>query len=135
MVFKISAIIEVAGFPEKHVNDVMLKIIENLKKEPKIKITKEEIAEARPAKDVFSGFMEFELEIETFDKLLFFCYNYLPSSIELLEAKDMKLSTDEFRSGINDLLAYLHRINFMVSNINAENEFLKKNLKSEEENN
>lgn len=132
MVFKISAIIEVAGFPEKHVNEVMLKIIENLKKEPKIKVMKEEIAEAKPAKEVFAGFMEFELEIETLDKLLFFCYNYLPSSIELLETKDMKLSTEEFRTGINDLLAYLHRINFMVSNINAENEFLKKNLNQEE---
>lgn len=129
MVFKISAIIEVAGFPEKHVNEVMLKIIENLKKEVKIKIIKEEIAEAKPAKEVFAGFMEFELEIETLDRLLFFCYNYLPSSIELLETKDMKLSTEEFRSGINDLLAYLHRINFIVSNMNAENEFLKKNLK------
>ena len=133
MVFKISAIIEVAGFPEKHVNDVMLKIIENLKKEPKIKITKEEIGEAKPAKDIFAGFMEFELEIETLDRLLFFCYNYLPSSIELLETRDMKLSTEEFRSGINDLLAYLHRINFAVSNMQAENDFLKKNLKTDEE--
>jgi hypothetical protein len=132
MVFKISAIIEVAGFPEKHVNEVMLKIIENMKKEPKIKITKEEIAEAKPAKDIFAGFMEFELEIETFDRLLFFCYNYLPSSIELLETRDMKLSTEEFRSGINDLLAYLHRINFVVSNMQTENDFLKKNLNQEE---
>ncbi len=134
MVFKISAIIEVAGFPEKHVNEVMLKIIENLKKEQKIKILKEEIAEAKPAKEVFAGFMEFELEIETLDKLLFFCYNYLPSSVELLETKDLKLTTEEFRKGVNDLLAYLHKINFMVSNINAENEFLKKNLNTDEEN-
>lgn len=109
-------------------------MIENLKKEQKIKVLKEQIADAQPAKDIFSGFMELELEIETFDRLLVFCYNYLPSSIEIIDTKELKFNIDEFRAGLNDLLAHLHKINFIVSNMQAENSFLKKNLKSEENN-
>ncbi len=117
MVLKIRSIIEVAGYPQTHVNEVILKIIENLKKEPKIRIIKEQIAEARAAKEIFSGFMELELEIETFDKLLLFCQNYLPSSIEILDTKEIKVGTDEFRSGMNDLISYLHRVNVIVTNM------------------
>ena len=119
MVLKIRTIIEVAGYPQKHVNEVMLKIIENIKKEPKVKTIKEQIAEAQAAKEIFSGFMELELEIETFDKLISFCQSYLPSSIEVLDIKEIKVNTDEFRTGMNDLISYLHRVNVIVTNMQA----------------
>lgn len=120
MEIKTLAIIEVAGFPKKHVDEVMLKIIENLRKDPDIKLIKEEIAEAQQVKEVFSGFMELEIEFVNFHKLLSFCQNYLPSSIEVVDTKEIKLTPEEFRSGISDLLAHLHRLNILVSNIQAK---------------
>lgn len=120
MGIKIRTIIEVAGFPQDHVNEVILKVMENLRKELKIKILKEAIAEAQPAKEVFSGFMELEIYIETFDRLIYFCQTYLPSSIEVLDTTEVKLTTEEFRNGMNDLIAYMHRLNLVVSNMQAQ---------------
>lgn len=120
MAIKIRTIIEIAGYPKNHVNEVILRVIENIKKESKMKILNEEIAEAQEIKEIFSGFMELEIEIETFERVLFFCQNYLPTSIELLDAKEIKLTIDDFRTGINELLANLHKTNVLVSNLQAQ---------------
>lgn len=120
MAIKIRTIIEIAGYPQSHVNEVILKVIENIKKEPKMKILKEQIAEAQEIKEIFSGFMDLEIEIETFERVLFFCQNYLPTSIELIDTKEIKLTVDDFRTGINELLANLHRTNVLVSNLQAQ---------------
>ena len=78
MVFTVRAAIEVLGYPESHIDEVIKKIIEKLKTEDGIKLIKEEIHQAEKVKEeFFVSFVDVEIKINDFNKLLNFCYDYL----------------------------------------------------------
>ncbi len=118
MVFTVRAIIEVLGYPESHIKEVVEKVIEKLKEEEGINVLKIQISETQMVKEkFFSCFAELELKINDFTKLLGFCYNYLPSSIEILDTEKINLPVREFSLGLNEVLEKLHNYNILVNNM------------------
>ena len=69
MEFSIRAIIEVLGFPQAHVDEIMKKVIEKLKAEEGIKISKQTVTPSEQVKEMFSSFAEVELKIADLGKL------------------------------------------------------------------
>lgn len=127
MVFTIRAIIEIMGFPEEHVKEVTKKVIERLKKEDGITVIKETLHEPQIVKEkFFSCFVELEIKLHDFSKVLNFCYDYLPSSIEILDVEKVNISVREFSFGLNEMLEKLHNYNFVVNNLNAKINMLEK---------
>ena len=115
MVFTVRATIEVLGYPEDHVKTTIEKVVEKLKNEEGIKIIKSEIQKTEKIKEnFFASFAETEMKINDFSRLLNFCYNYLPSSLEILDADKITLPIREFSMGINEMLAKLHHYNLIV---------------------
>lgn len=115
MVFTVRATIEVLGYPEDHVKTTIEKVVEKLKNEEGIKIIKSEIQKTEKIKEnFFASFAETEMKINDFSRLLNFCYNYLPSSLEILDAGKITLPIREFSMGINEMLAKLHHYNLIV---------------------
>ncbi len=131
MVFTIRATIEVLGYPEDHVKKTIEKVVEKLKNEEGIKVIKSEIQKTEKIKEsFFASFAETEMKINDFSKLLHFCYDYLPSSLEILDAEKITMPIREFSMGINEMLAKLHHYNLVVNNLsNKVNEL--KNQKKE----
>ena len=58
----IKTLVEIAGFPESHVNEIMEKIIEKLEKENGIKIIKKNVGKAEKVKEMYSSFADLELD-------------------------------------------------------------------------
>ncbi len=141
MVFTARAIVEVLGYPEEHVNEVAKNVLEKLKTEQGIKIVKETLNKAEKVKDViFSSFIEVEIKINDFQKLMDFCYNYLPSTLEILDSNKVIMPIREFTNGLNELLTKLHHYNLVMNNLIHENSELKevklkKEIKEEAKNN
>ena len=82
MVFTARAIIEVLGYPEEHVNAVSKNVLEKLKTEQGIKVIKDTLNSAEKVKDIiFSSFIEVEIKANDFQRLIIFCYDYLPSTL------------------------------------------------------
>jgi hypothetical protein len=131
MVYRVRAIIEILGNPKEHIQNIMEKIIERIEKtEEGIEIIKKDILEPNQVKDnLFSMFVELELNIENNLRLNHFCFDYLPSSIEILDAETMTLETREITAGLNDLLARLHEYNVALSNLKALNKEMTQRLK------
>jgi len=63
---------------------------------------------------------ELELKIHDFSKLLGFCYDYLPSSLEILDTEKITLQVREFHFAMNELLERLHHYNLVVNNLSAK---------------
>lgn len=121
MVFTLRAMIEVLGKPESHVVEVINKVIEKLKTEKGVELLKHEISNAELIKEQFySIFAQVEVKIMTFSGLLNFCYDYLPSSIEILDTEKVAMSAREFSNGLNESLIKLHQYNLMVNNLIAK---------------
>lgn len=130
MTFSIRAIIEIMGYPEEHVKEIANKILETLKKEQNIKLKSDYIAETIQKKQIYSTFIEIEAEVENYVHLNYFCFNYGPSSIEILDTEKVTLTTRELNAAMNDLLQKLHEQNLLLSKLFAENKLLKTNPSS-----
>ena len=93
MELKIKAIIEIAGFPEDHVKKTMDMVMENLGNEKGITILKKEVAPVKTMDKMWSTFATLELKIDNFTELNDFCFNYMPSSIEIMEPLKVNINS------------------------------------------
>jgi|SRR3989344_5498393 len=125
MVFHVRAIIEVLGMPEKHIVEVINKVLEKLKTEQGITFEKQDVSKPELVKEKYYAiFAEVEIKIINFTKLLQFCYDYMPTSIEILDTEKVVMPIREFANGINDSLIRLHQYNITVANLTQRNKEL-----------
>lgn len=125
------AVIEIAGFPKEHIEEVMKKVIDKVKEN--FEVVKSEIFESVELKDKMAGFWsvfsEMELKFEDINAITIFCFEYMPSSIEILEPEELKFDSLSFAGFMNDLLARLHEYDMVVKNLQAENIAMKRKEK------
>ncbi|MBW2966259.1 hypothetical protein KY342_04100 [Candidatus Woesearchaeota archaeon] len=125
------SIIEVVGRPKEHVEESVKNYVEKIKKDENIDIEKTEFAEIKKQEEdkeeFWSTFVELELWAKNLPSVIGFCFDYMPSSVEIIEPKELHLKEHELSGLLNDLQANLHKMNIMVKNITHENLNLKKN--------
>ena len=127
IVFRV--VIEVLGKPKEHVEASLKKYLENLKEDKKYTVTREDIAELKKHEesDLWMIFAELELNTEKVDDLIDFCFEYMPSLIEIIEPNKLSMETGEVSSFLNDLQAKLHSVDMVAKQLKAENDMLKQN--------
>ncbi len=129
------SIIEIAGTPKEHIEKTIKLVVEDIKKKKNIILksgdifkTKEiELKELKKKGKLFSTYAELELLFKDIPTLIEFCFDYMPSSLEILEPKDLELETNEFAGLLNDLLAKLHQVDMILKGLRAENKILNEN--------
>ena len=61
-------------------------------------------------------------------KLISFCFEYMPSSIEVVKPEHLIMTNPELSNFLNDLQARLHSVDMIVKQMKAENDFLRLNM-------
>ncbi len=126
--FKSRAIIEILGKPKEHVEKTLKKYTEEIKEDKNITFLKEDFAEAKEQDEgMFSAFSEIEFETDELNKITGFCFDYMPSSVDIFEPEKVTYRAGELNIVINDLLGKLHHVDMAVKKLNNENQFLKNN--------
>ncbi len=132
-------IIEVMGSPKEYIEKTLRLTVDNIKKqqeetaerrnssEKDIEIIKEEFFPAEKKSKMFSVFVELDILSRNMFELVNFCFEYSPSSIEILEPQDLNYQSRDFSNILNDLLSRIHVNVTAVKNYAAENEILKRN--------
>jgi hypothetical protein len=72
-------------------------------------------------------FVELEALAKDTSELVFFCFDYMPSSIEIIEPEELKYKKGDFSAFLNDLQARLHNIDMALKQYKARNTMLIKN--------
>ena len=109
---------EVIGYPEDHVNTVATKVLEKLKKEQGITALQQSLPKAEKVKNtIFAAMLEVELKVNDYAKLLHFCYDYLPSNLEIVGTEKVTIPVREFSNGLNDMLGKLHQYNLTINSL------------------
>ncbi len=122
------AIIEVLGKPKEHVEDAIKDYIEHIKEDSELVILNEDYSEAKEQGPLWSKFVELDIVIKGTKKLISFCFEYMPSSIEVLKPEHLILTNAELSNFLNDLQARLHNVDMIVKQQKAENDFLRENM-------
>jgi len=111
-------IIEIVGSPKEHIEEVMKQLVEKIKEEKKL--LKYNIFEAQEKEKLFFTFTEMEMRFDNVEGLIGFCFDYMPSSVEILGEKEINVKREEIENVINDLLAKLHEYDMVLKNLRAE---------------
>tara|TARA_Y100000310_G_scaffold339045_1_gene430499 strand:+ start:988 stop:1437 length:450 start_codon:yes stop_codon:yes gene_type:complete len=121
---------EVIGSPKEHVVKTLHRALDKLPSEEGVKIigSKQHECEQMENSKLFSTFAEVEFEVESFKKLLDICYDYTPSSIEILEPAGLDVDTNDLRDFLNDFLARLHKYGMVLKKLQGENIWMMREL-------
>ena len=121
-------IIEVLGKPKEYVEKAIEEYVEHIKKDTQLVVLKEEFSEAAEQGEMFSKFVELDLVVKGLNKVISFCFQYMPSSFEIIKPEHFELSNVELSGFVNDLQARLHGVDAVVKQQKGENDFLKHNM-------
>lgn len=121
-------IIEVLGKPKEYVEDSIRQYVEHIKEDSELVILNEDYSEIKEQGKLWSKFVELDLVIKGTKKLIGFCFEYMPSSIEVTKPEQLVMSNIELSNFLNDLQARLHNVDMIVKQLKAESDFLKQNM-------
>lgn len=135
-------ILEMLGAPKEHVDETMKLVVDKMSKDDKFKLLTNKVFPAEEINDkkltgnkpvkFFSTFAEAELEFQQIEDLIGFCFDYMPSSVEVLHPDGVRLTLPNVNNILNDLLARLHQYDMVLKNIHAQNMLMKKELGKED---
>jgi len=116
-------IVEILGKPEKHVEATLKGYVQKMKEEKEIIVLKEEYSEPKDQGDeLFSIFVELELLLKGISEVVFFCFDYMPSSMEVIEPEVLNYKNRELSAFLNDLQTKLHGYDMALKQYKARNE-------------
>ncbi len=123
------AILEVLGKPKEHVEETINLLVEKVKENPSNSVLNEKFAEIKPeGKTMFSTFVELEIIFKGIIPLTGFCFDFMPSSIEIEKPEKLVLKNRDISNIFNDLQSKLHNVDMVAKTLKAERDFLKRNL-------
>ncbi len=121
-------IIEIVGKPKEHIEKALKVVVEKIKEEKDIELVEEKTFDAEKQEEMFNTFAELGILFNNMQALIEFCFDFMPSSIEILDPEKLSFDSNKFAGLINDLLAKLHQMNLKLVQINAEKRALKQNM-------
>ncbi|MBI4151539.1 hypothetical protein HY496_01100 [Candidatus Woesearchaeota archaeon] len=122
-------VIEIAGRPKEHVENSLKEYIGKLKTDQKYTVISEEIAEIQKQEQqqLWMIFAELEIKTSSLGNIIGFCFDYMPSLVEVLEPSELIVQNADVSSLFNDLQARLHQVDMVAKQLRLENEHLHKN--------
>jgi len=121
-------IIEIVGKPKEHVDKALRVVIDNIKEQKNIEIVEKKLFNAEKQEEMFSAFTEIGILFKDMQALIGFCFDFMPSSVEILDPEKLSFNSNKFAGLINDLLAKIHQMNLKLVQNNTEKKALEKNL-------
>lgn len=129
MEIKAKIIIELLGSPKEYIEETMKKVLDELKARKEISILNQETSDAKEVEKFYSVFSDIEMKCNDISTLIGICFDFMPSSVEIISPKDLNFESKEMENLLNDLLARLHQESMLIRNLHAENLLMKQKLK------
>ncbi len=123
-------VLEVIGKPKEHVEKAIRSYLDNLKQDKKYQLIREEIADVKQQDkaELWSTFAELELKTTKIENLTSFCFEYMPSLIEVVEPQEFTFDDGSLSQFLNDLQAKLHQIDMIAKEVKVERDILMHNM-------
>lgn len=105
-------IIEVAGRPPEYLENSLKLHLDKLNHIKDVKLISSKIAESRlieTEKDIYTCFGEVEVETIGFSKLMDLIFDFMPSSVEIINPVNIEFNCQEATMFANDMAGRLHK--------------------------
>jgi len=125
----IHAVIEILGAPKDHIEKTMIKVVDHVGTQTGLTIISEQIAEAQEQNELFSTFADLQIWAKSFGHLVEFLFNYMPSSIEVLEPQEVSLKRIDLGNLMTELAGRLHASETTIKDLRARNQVIDHNTR------
>ncbi len=122
------AIIEILGKPKEYVSSTLKLIVNGIENKENIIVVKKEFFEPEENEGMFTAFTELELQFKNLNDVVAFCFENLPTSIEILEPPTLTMEARFLTEFLTGLLAKLHKLNEELQVEKQKNKILTNNL-------
>lgn len=122
-----STIVEILGAPKEHVMATLKAYVDKIRKDEQYVVLKEDFSEPKEAEKMFAQFVELDMLAKDASAIAFFCFDYMPSSIEIVEPEQFSYRAADFSGFFNDMQARLHKIDRFVKELAAQHKNLLRN--------
>jgi hypothetical protein len=110
-------IVEMAGRPAAHVKESLTNHVGILDKHKDIEVHSINVSEPKviemenvpKGQEMFTCFAEVDFEVENFSKLSEIVFDFMPSSVEVIEPSKVSLDTGEASNLLNNIAGRMHR--------------------------
>ncbi|MFH0875582.1 MAG: hypothetical protein V1859_06595 [archaeon] len=125
----VRAILEIVGMPKNYVKETMDGHLAKIDADENLILAKRKIAPPKKEKDseFFVTFAEIEILAKNTHTLMVFCFDYMPSSVEIIEPEEIIYKSADFTDFLNDVQARLHAVNMGMQDLQQKNKNLIKN--------
>jgi len=124
-------IIEVLGKPAEYVTSALKTILGAMKKDKALIVYDQKFYDPKQVEkfpSFYTAFIEVELLANNFRKLMEVCFDYMPSSLEVMEPPELKLNINDANLVINDLASRLHKYDEITKKLNLEKQALQRKV-------
>lgn len=128
---EVRAIIEILGKPKEHVTETLKDYVKKIKEDDKFDVEEEfyeEPIEQEDQKGVFSCFSEITFSVKDVNQLIAFCFDYMPSSVEIIEPEHFKITSKHITDLLNDMQSRLHQTEMLTKQLYEENKAFNSSL-------
>jgi hypothetical protein len=116
-------IVEMAGKPAAHVKETLAKHVGVMEKINDVSVVSINISEPKEIEHIpegFTCFAEVEFETESFGRLTELTFDFMPSSIEILEPSKINFDSKEATALLNNIAGRMHRYDEAVRMTNGK---------------
>lgn len=124
---RVRVVIEMLGAPKEYIIKTLKDYVVHIDENKDIIMLAEKYAKPKKQGKLFSTFVELEMLVKNASTLAFFCFDYMPSSIEILEPERFTYNARDFAAFFNDMQARLHRLDMVIKNLSAKTKVLETN--------
>lgn len=129
-------IIEIMGRPQKHLVETLEKMSNDVSNEKNITLIEKKIAKptlVKNQKDLYSSFVELEVETISAMDLFILVFKYSPAHIEIIEPEKVTLTNHNLTEALNEVTRRLHKYDEIARVIQMEKQVLENKIKKLEE--
>jgi hypothetical protein len=121
-------IIEMMGGPKEHLQQTLKDFVKKVKQDHEV--LSEEYADPKPHEQLFTTFVEMEMRFKKIEPLLNFCFEAMPSSIEILDPMKFTLEASELTGYLNDMQERLHTLDMSLKDTKSKQQLLQANAEN-----
>lgn len=116
------AVLEVLGKPKEHVEGSLKNYVKKITDDEKFTILNKQFAEIKKQEEqeLWATFAELDIETSEIENLTHFCFEYMPSLLEIISPKKLPFKDIEVSSFLNDLQARLHQVDMVAKTMKME---------------
>jgi hypothetical protein len=129
-------IIEVAGRPPEYLENSLKLHLDKLNHIKDVKVISSKMAEPRlveTEKEIYTCFGEVEVEVIGFSKIMDLVFEFMPSSIEIINPSEIEFNCQEATMFVNDMAGRLHKYDEIAKIARMQIQNLTQQLQSRQE--